>query len=82
MRINLNNKYGYKVCYTEKGYKKKYEQYFITYSYKQALQMKMFYLKYPPYSREDNHKINEPTWYIISITKSEVRHGIWRQCPF
>ena len=82
MFINLQNPYGYKVCYTEKGYKKVYNQHFITYTYNQAVKTKMFYLRYPPLSRTDNHKLNKPTWYIIQITKREVKRGIWRECPF
>lgn len=76
--------YGYKVCYTEKGHKSELKRYFITYTYKQALKMKELYLRYTHLrSREDyNHILNKPTWYILPITRKEVRQGIWRECPF
>lgn len=80
-----HNRYGYKVCYTEKGHKQELKRYFITYTYAQALQMKEFYIRYPKglHSREDyNHILNKPTWYILPITIKEVKQGIWRECPF
>ncbi len=75
MKIDLKNKYGYKVCYTEKHYKNLHTR-FKTRTYKQAVEMKRFYYTYPP----DN--IKRPKWFVIPISKSEVRNGIWRENPF
>ena len=75
MKPNINNPYGYKICYKEK-YKKHYVKQFITHSYKQAVKIKKDYLK------EDNLLLKKPVWHIIPITKSEIRDGIWREVPF
>jgi len=81
MKPNLNNPYGYKVCYKEKG-GNEYIRHFLTYTYRQAKQAKFYYLKYPPRCREDNHELRKPEWVIIPVKKSEVRAGIWREDPF
>lgn len=76
--------YGYKVCYSEKGHKREIKRYFKTYTYKQAVKAKEMYLRFKDLrSRENyNHIIKKPTWYILPITKQEVKQGIWRECPF
>ena len=81
MKPNLNNPYGYKVCYKEKG-SKEYIRHFLTYTYQQAKQAKLYYIKYPQHSREDEHPLKNPQWVIIPIKKSEVRAGIWHEVPF
>lgn len=73
--------YGYKVCYREQG-KKRYVRYFLTYTFKQAMNAMNSYIRYPPYERETGRKLNQPEWKIIPITRKEVRDGIWRECPF
>lgn len=78
-------RYGYKVCYIEKGHKRELKRYFITRTYKQALEMKKFYLRFNKNlrSREDyNHILKSPTWYILPITIKEIKQDIWRECPF
>lgn len=75
----MNN--GYKVCYREQG-KTRYIRYFMTYTYKQAVNAMVGYIRYPPKSREDNHKLIGPTWKIIPISRKEVDNGIWLECPF
>lgn len=81
MKTKLNNLYGYKVCYREKGCKE-YIRHFLTYTYNQALLAKKAFRKYPQKSREDNHLLNKPYWVIIPVTKSEVKDGIWHEVPF
>jgi len=54
----------------------------MTYSYKQAKFAINGYIRYPPTAREDGHKIKNPTWKIIPISKDEVIAGIWREDPF
>ena len=81
MKTNLNNPHGYKVCYKEKG-SKEYIRHFLTYTYKQALIAKRYYIKFKQHSREDNHPLKNPEWVIIPIKKSEVRSGIWHEVPF
>ena len=75
MKINLHNPYGYKVCYKEKN-KKYYIERFLTYTYKDAVEMKNFYLTYK------EHKELKVKWFILPITKKEFKRGIWNQCPF
>lgn len=75
------NNYGYKVCSREQG-KKRYIRHFMTYTYKQAVNVMTGYIRYPPNARGDNHKLISPTWKIIPISRKEVDAGIWRECPF
>lgn len=81
MKPILNNPYGYKVCYKEKGCKE-YIKHFMTYTYRQAKFVKQSCLRFPPRAREDNHELKKPEWVIIPIKRSEVRAGIWREDPF
>ena len=81
MKPKLNSSNGYKVCYKEKG-SKEYIRHFLTYTYKQALIAKRYYIKFRQRSREDNHPLKNPEWVIIPIKKSEVRDGIWHEVPF
>ena len=74
-------RYGYKVCYKEAN-KKRYIRHFLTHTYKQAKAAMDGYIRYPPLSREDRHVLVNPKWKIIPVTKTEVRQGIWRECPF
>jgi len=81
MKPILNNPYGYKICYREKG-SPEYIERFLTYSYRQAVKVKQMYVKWPNMACIGNMTIKKPTWYIIPITKKEVKAGIWRQVPF
>ena len=81
MKPDLHNPYGYKVCYRERR-SKTTVRYFIVRSYKSAVDMKMFYIRYPPRERETDRQLNKPTWLIFPITRKEVLRGIWRECPF
>ena len=73
--MEVNNKYVYKVCYTERHSKTIHIK-FKTKTYEQAVDMKRFYYTYP------QPNLQKPTWYIIPISRSEVRNGIWRENPF
>lgn len=77
----MANGNGFKICYREQG-SKLYIRYFMTYTYKQAKRALRYYLLYPPRARNDNHKLNNPTWKIIPINKDEIKAGIWREVPF
>ena len=78
MKPDLHNLYGYKVCYRERR-SKRIVRYFIVRSYKSAVDMKMFYIRYPPRERETDRQLNKPTWLILPITRKEVLSGIWRE---
>ena len=75
MKIDLQNPYGYKVCYQEKN-KNYYIERFLTHTYKDAVEMKKLYLTYKEY------KDLKLKWFILPITKKEYKRGIWNQCPF
>ena len=78
---STNNPYGYKVCYKEAG-DRKYTRYFLTYTYRQAVESVAMYVHDPPRSRKDRHILNNSKWAIIPVTPAEVRAGIWREVPF
>ena len=44
MKPNINNPYGYKICYKEK-FSKYYVKQFITHSYNQAVKVKKDFVK-------------------------------------
>ena len=81
MKAEMNNPYGYKVCYKEDG-AKDYTSHFKTYTYRQAVKAKAGYIRFPPRAREDGHILKNPKWVIIPIKHSEVRDGIWHEDPF
>ncbi len=72
---------GYKICYKEQG-SNKYVRHFMTYNYRDAMNMVAYYKRYPPRAREDNHKLKKPKWRVIPITIKEICDGIWREVPF
>jgi len=79
MKPNLKNPYGYKVCF-KRSRDKPPEYMFLTYTYKQAVEMKKYYYRYPPPDDDGNKIISK--WYILPITKKEMKSGIWQQAPF
>ena len=81
MKTILNNMYGYKVCFREKG-DNDYTTRFLTRTYKQAKSVKEMYLRYPSIASLYNRPLKKPEWVIIPIKKSEVRSGIWHEVPF
>lgn len=81
MKPNPHNPYGYKVCYAERRSKLPV-RYFIVHDYRKAVEMKEFYIRYPPAERDTGRQLNKPQWLIFPITRKEVLRGIWRECPF
>ena len=75
-----NNKYGYNLCYIEKGHKRKH-RYITTNTYGLAEFEKRRCEQTPQRSRRDNHLIREPTWVIVPLTKKQAKY-IWSKCPF
>ena len=81
MRTQYTVQTGYKICYKEQN-SNQYIRHFMTRNYKDALGMVAYYKRYPPTSREDNHKLKKPKWRVIPITIKEIHDGIWREVPF
>lgn len=81
MKTILNNLYGYKVCFSEKG-DKEYIVRFLTRTYKQAKSVKEMYLCYPSIASLYSRPLKKPEWVIIPIKRSEIRDGIWHEVPF
>ena len=75
MKPRVDNPYGYKICYQERGSKELITK-FMTHNYKLAVKYKLYYV------RCKDIKLKKPTWCIIPITRKEVKAGIWRQVPF
>ncbi|MCL2797719.1 MAG: hypothetical protein FWD58_06670 [Firmicutes bacterium] len=73
--------YGYKVCYREKG-KTRYVRHFLTYTRKQAEDVLICYIRYPPTARENGRALVKPRWKIIPVSRDEIKAGIWDEPPF
>jgi len=76
-----NNKYGYKLCYTNEG-SKKLHRYIVTNTYGLAEFEKQLCEKYPEKVKQNNQTIRGPTWYIIPIKNKFEYKKLWRGCPF
>ena len=74
MKIQINNKYGFKVCYTTKKYKNKYKLVCVTNTYSLAQLSKNLYVKH-------QDKKDKLDWYILPIRKREYKK-LWKDCPF
>ncbi len=70
-----NNKYGYKVCYVEKG-KNKVKVYMATNTYDLALWFVRWYEREPP------PKLRNPKWEIQEVKTLKEYEKLWRGCPF
>ena len=75
------NKYGYKVCYIEKGCKKMM-RYIVTNSLMLAEMELRYFETNPQYERKTNRKLNNPTWYIVPVKTYMEYKRLWRDCPF
>lgn len=75
------NKYGYKVCYTEKG-KIKLKIYLITNTYELAKYEVRWYENHPQQDRKDRHFLDNPLWYILPIRTKREHKKLWKGCPF
>lgn len=79
--MNLNNKYGYKVCYREIG-KTKLKIHLICNSYDLAIWEIQYYEINPQHGRKTNQLIKSPKWYVIPIKTFLEYKWLWRDCPF
>ena len=80
--IDKYNPYGYRIGYRENG-SRFFEDYFLTYTYPDAVKMRQHSLTYPPiYSHDDGHLLINPSWEIRLITLQQLLAGIWQQNPF
>ena len=75
MKPILNNRYGYKICYTEKPLKKRYVTQIRVHSFRHAMKVKREYVA------KRQRKRDRKVWHVIPITKAEVKRGIWNR-PF
>ena len=75
------NKYGYKVCYIEKGCKKMM-RYIVTNSLMLAEMELRYFQIHPQFERNTNRKLISPTWYTITIKTYAEYKRLWRGCPF
>lgn len=71
MKINLNNKYGYKLCYSLKTKKRKLIIDCVTNTYGLA--------QFEKQQRIKTSNIRD--WYILPINKKEYK-TLWKGCPF
>ena len=74
MKPILNNRYGYKICYTEKPLKKRYATQIRVHSFRHAMKVKREYVA-------RRKRKSKQIWHVVPITKAEVKRGIWKK-PF
>lgn len=75
------NIYAYKVCYIEKGSKRK-QTHIVTNSYQLALIELAYCQKHPQRKRKSNKPIRDPTWYLLPVRTLKEYNNLWRDCPF
>lgn len=75
------NKYGYKVCYVEKG-KNKVKVYMVTNTCGLAEWFVRWYEREPPPDRKTNKPLQNVEWEILPITTYLEYKRRWRGCPF
>ncbi len=73
--MNLNCKYGYKVCYTELG-KSRIKVFLVTNTFDSALWNVRWYEREPPKTLKD------PKWQIHEIKTKNEYEKLWKGCPF
>lgn len=73
--MQLNNKYGYKVCYREYG-KQKTKLYCVT----NTLGLALWHVRW--YEREPPQKMHKPEWEIYQIETKQEYEKLWKGCPF
>jgi hypothetical protein len=78
---------GYKVCYRESCTNseqggKRFVRYFLTYTRKQAVQAKDYYIRFPPRERGTGRVLIKPKWKIFPLNSKEIQAGIWTEPPF
>lgn len=82
MNIDINNRYGYKLCYSEPPKKKKLYIHIVTNSYSLVKWEKDRCQRTEQYSRIDNHKLYKPTWYVLPVKNKTEYKRLWKGCPF
>ncbi len=76
-----NNRYGYKVCYQERG-SVKIKIYIVTNTYNGALWNVRWYETHSPPDRETRQSLDNVIWLIIPIKTRKEYKRRWRGCPF
>lgn len=77
----LENRYGYKVCYTEKG-KMKQKVYLITNTLESAIWSVRWYESHSPPDRKTQKPIINAVWSILPIRTYLEYKWRYRGCPF
>ena len=80
-RIKQNNPFGYRVGYRENG-SRLFHDHFLTFTYQEAVELRHYYLSYPPIHAHGDHVLINPSWEIRPINLEQVLAGIWQQNPF
>ncbi len=75
------NKYGYKVCYVEKG-KTTMKVYMVTNTCDLAEWFVRWYEREPPSDRRTQKPLQNVEWIISPITTYLEYKRRWRGCPF
>ena len=77
----LDNKFGYKVCYTQKG-KNRQKVYMITNNLDLALWSVRWYENHSPPNRKTQKPIINAVWSIEPIRTYLEYKWRWKGCPF
>lgn len=79
--MRTENKYGYKVCYREKG-KIGYKVHLVTNRLEGAVWNARWFEIRPQKNRKDNHLLKNPKWQIFEIKTKKEYEKLWKGCPF
>lgn len=77
----MKNKYGYKVCYQQRG-KRKMKLYLVTNTYSSAEWSVRWYETHPTEDRQTKRLLENVTWLIIPVKTFLEYKWLWRGCPF
>lgn len=76
-----NNKYGYKINYSENG-KHKIKLYLVINTLDGAIWNIARYQSTPQYNRKNNQLIQNPFWFLEKIKDIKEYNKLWKGCPF
>ena len=79
--LDMNNKYGYKVCYREFG-KLKLKIHLVCNTYDGAVWNIQYYENHQQQDRKTNKPIREPTWFVLPVKTVLEYKRLWKGCPF
>jgi hypothetical protein len=79
--LDMNNKYGYKVCYREFG-KLKLKIHLVCNTYDSAVWSVQYYENHQQRDRKTNIPIREPTWFVLPVKTLLEYKRLWKGCPF